>query len=162
MHRACLKRHAQSNQEHVIYLGMDVLLVLIFEDFVPRKRIPRQMLRVSTAFKSMFMLLQLFAPYRQGGKFNQQLCLIFFLDYAMTVLQRLPFIPTILIALLPLSFGTRDVPSNSRAHRACLKRHARCTFKFARASRMPKKARAMHLKFARASRMPKKACAMHL
>jgi len=41
--------------------------------------------------------------------------------------------------------GTRDAPSNSRAHRACPKRHARCTFKFARASRMPKKARAMHL-----------------
>ena len=41
--------------------------------------------------------------------------------------------------------GTRDAPSNSRAHRACLKRHARCTINFVRASRMPKKARAMHL-----------------
>ena len=84
----------------------------------------------------------------------------------------------------------------SSAHRACLKRHARCIFKFARASRMPKKARAMHyqfhaciahvqkgtcdassisrahrsclkrharctINFARASRMPKKALAMH-
>jgi hypothetical protein len=93
--------------------------------------------------------------------------------------------------------GTRDAPSNLHAHRACLKRHARCTINFARASRMPKKARAMHphirariahaqkgtrdapanscahraclkrharctLKFARASRMPKKARAMHL
>ena len=54
---------------------------------------------------AMFMLLQLFAPYRQGGKCNQQLCLIFFLDYATTALQRLPFIFTILIALLPL-WGT--------------------------------------------------------
>ena len=35
---------------------------------------------------AMFMLLQLFAPYRQGGKCNQQLCLIFFLDYATTAL----------------------------------------------------------------------------
>ena len=59
--------------------------------------------------------------------------------------------------------GTRDAPSISRAHRACPKMHARCTFKFLRASRMPKKAHAMHLHIrTRASRMPKKARAMHL
>ena len=53
----------------------------------------------------------------------------------------------ILVRIAHAQKGTRDASSNSCAHRACPKRHARCTYKFACASRMPKNACVMHHQF---------------
>ena len=66
----------------------------------------------------------------------------------------------IVLELSVLEYVQRDAPANSCAHRACPKRRARCTFKCVHRT-YPKRLARCTFKFVRASRIPKKACAMH-